>query len=211
MDPIFVCWNTPDDYYSGMAERLRISLNKFGLPNHIECRESAGTWSKCCHYKPVFIMDMLNKFPNRPLVFLDADAEIISYPELLHGIKTDLAFVENVHGQPIASMIYLRNYPGTVNFLRTWIKVNERFPNEPCADQENFGAVIKVYETEGKISSTRLPVPYNFEREITKPIADKIVIYQHLASRLGIAPDFQTIHSILAEKIGYHPAFGEAI
>jgi hypothetical protein len=206
--PLFVAFHTPDDFYSNMAERLRQSLVRFGLDHHIEQHENAGSWAKCCWHKAYFILGMLSRFYNRDIVYLDADAEMKAYPDRLFNLAADIAFVENEQRQPISSMVYFKNNDASRLFVCDWIKMNKKFPDFPCADQENFGSLVRVREMEG-MTVTYLPITYNFERNITRRIGEPVVIYQHIASRLGIVPDFETIHGILAQRIGYAPEFGE--
>ena len=207
LEPVFISWATMDAFYLSCADRLGRSLNAFGLESHIVFKENPGDWAACCHFKAKFIIEMLDTFPGRDPVWIDVDGEILAPPDFLNTIQTDLAFVENAHGEPIASMIFLRNNLRVRAFVERWIEENRLHPDNPCADQENFGAVVRKMEYAGKLSVTRLPPSYNFERGITAPISEPIVIYQHIASRLGVVPGFEAAHKMLTRYMGFEPEF----
>ncbi len=196
MKPLFVAWSTTDPYYSGHARRLKKSLDLFGLANWIVFKKSPGSWADCCFHKAHFILEALETW-DRDIVYIDADGEVMQYPELLESIETDLALVENAEGRGIASMIYFRNSERSRTFVREWIGRNEMFPNNPEADQENFGYLARAASN----LTTILPASYNFEIGITKLIHEPIVIRQHIASKLGIVPGFQSCHELLQTRL----------
>lgn len=79
--------NTP--YEAEINEKLRPSLEKFKLEYDIQGIEDLGSWQKNTGYKCQFIKTMLLKH-KKPVVFLDADAVILEYPELLFNIPTEV-------------------------------------------------------------------------------------------------------------------------
>ena len=68
--------------YESEVQFLRESLKKFSLTDeHIVGYENQGTWRKNCQYKALIIKSKLEEL-NSPVVWLDADAVLLSYPKL---------------------------------------------------------------------------------------------------------------------------------
>ena len=182
--PLCVAWATTDQFYLMQAERLARSLNLFGLESHVVFRKRPGDWRACCFFKSLFILEMLDTFPGQGVVYLDADAEVMAYPELLDNITTDLAFVENGNGYGIASMVYFKNNKKSRLFIAEWRRLNEEFPDNQAADQENFGVLARSWESDGKITVTHLPTSYCVEDGITRNPPEPVIM-QWIASRIG--------------------------
>ena len=188
--PIFISFHTPDDFYTWQAGRLIKSLNAFGLESHIVRKNRVGDWSQECFAKAPFILEMLGRFPEQDLVWIDADAEIKRYPELLDDIHTNIAFVENGNGCALASMIFFKNNEVSRSFIKDWILSNRMFPDNRAVDQENFSILAHDYEAAKDVTVTKLPSAYNFEDGISQPIQEPIVIIQWIAARIGRSAEF---------------------
>ncbi len=78
--------NTPYEYV--MRYYLLKSLIKWDLKTRIVGVEDLGTWQKNTGYKSTFIKKMLLKY-KEDICFIDADATIESYPELLFNIPIE--------------------------------------------------------------------------------------------------------------------------
>lgn len=85
----FYTKNTP--YEQVANEFLLPTVKKFNLDYYVEAIEDLGSWDANTSYKSVFLLECLNKF-KEPICFLDADAEIIKYPELLYNLPKDFDF-----------------------------------------------------------------------------------------------------------------------
>jgi len=81
--PIVISFFTKGTGYETEVENLRNSVMRYGLEHEIVGIASRGNWLENCSYKPRFIREMLLKHPGRNLLWLDADARIQKYPELL--------------------------------------------------------------------------------------------------------------------------------
>ena len=184
MKPLFISWNTPDEWYVSQALRLQESLIKFELEYDARCSENSGGWAGGCFFKAHFILLMLDEHPERNIVWLDADAQIVQYPALLDSIETDIAYVRNGNKEVVASMLYFKNNEASRSLIRDWIQANEMFPDNRAADQENLGRLIDALEQAGVITSTQLPASYCYEDGITQKKTVP-VIYQWIASRIG--------------------------
>jgi len=79
-----------EGYYEKVAEEhLLPTLETFKLDNHVEKVKNFGNWHFNTDYKSSYILKMMDKFPNTNLVWVDVDATIERYPELLHNIPEE--------------------------------------------------------------------------------------------------------------------------
>jgi len=83
---LFISYYTTGYYKEVMNKYLLPSLKKFNLPYHIEAIESKHNRTDNIQYKPKFILECLEKFPNKDLVWTDADSVINKYPKLFYEI-----------------------------------------------------------------------------------------------------------------------------
>jgi len=79
-----------DGYYKEIMEKYLLpSLDRFQLSYNLYYRPNKHNWFINGKYKTEVILNALKKFPNNDIVFLDADAKIIKYPELFETIPSD--------------------------------------------------------------------------------------------------------------------------
>jgi hypothetical protein len=118
----FATENTP--YELELSTHLLPSLEKLNIPHYIEIVENKGSWLKNVAEKPAVIYRALEKFPDKNIVVLDADSELLEYPKLfneipeeydlaLHILDWDTWYLNNSHIKEVLS--------GTM-----WIRNNER-------------------------------------------------------------------------------------
>lgn len=100
MDPLFVNFHTSDAGYTEEARGLVESLGAHGLDFDSVAVPPFESWVKTCSYKPAFVQAMRKKHAGRPLVWLDADARVLRYPDLLMTMPAETDFAAH----------WLRNY-----------------------------------------------------------------------------------------------------
>jgi hypothetical protein len=181
--PIIVSFYTDDEIYLPAAERLRISLEKFNLTYEIVCCPKKGNWNANCLYKTEFIHTMLQHYYPLELIWMDADSEVLKYPELLGRIESDIAAVINKQGV-FASLIYFRNNYEVKKLIEAWIQANKNNPNEFTGDQINLERVLKDPEYKDTVTFQELPWEYSYIPDVMGGIDDPVII-QHQASRQG--------------------------
>ena len=76
--------NTP--YEKVANEYLIPSLYKLNLEGHIQGVADLGSWSLNTSYKPTFLKEMLNQFPDRNIVYIDCDAIVHGYLDLFENV-----------------------------------------------------------------------------------------------------------------------------
>lgn len=140
--PIFVCLYTTDNGYEKHAERLIKSLDKFKLSYYIEGHKTYNRkWDEITKYKPFVLLKVMNKYPERAVVWLDADSIMEKMPTHFVNIKSDFA-VHYVNGRVLDSaVVYFKNTDISRNILVDWIKENDKYPVK--FDQVNLAVVIK--------------------------------------------------------------------
>lgn len=85
-----ISFYTSDNEYADFAERLKLSLEKFGVEYELEAVKSFGSWELNCAYKARFIKKQWIA-SDVPVVWLDADATVETDPILFGQIDADFA------------------------------------------------------------------------------------------------------------------------
>ena len=92
MIPIFTAFFTRGTLYEQEVARLRKSLDLLELPHDIRGIESLGDWVANTRHTPQHVLNVMDDYPDRPIVQLDADAVVWRRPELFErGMDCDIA------------------------------------------------------------------------------------------------------------------------
>lgn len=124
-DSFIVCCFYTDSYRSH-ALNLKESLDKFNLNYYFKEVEDAGYWEANTRIKPHFILECLKKFPNKNILYLDADALVKKPLDYFNTIDADVAFYKT-KGLPgmshdyLASTMFFSNTANTINLVEQWI------------------------------------------------------------------------------------------
>lgn len=114
--------------YEIEIETLKASVLKFGLVATIYGYVNKGTWEGNCAQKAIIIRDCLRE-RMEPVVWLDADAEVLGYPALFNTITEDMA-VCRYKGELLSGTLYFKPVPAVFDLLDRWIAANEASPGE---------------------------------------------------------------------------------
>jgi hypothetical protein len=164
------------DYYKRCVTRLIRSCIKFDLSHLVLPLEQQGGWDAGCATKIVVIQQLLKQL-NRPLLWLDADAEIIAYPKMFETIDCEMALA-SVTGHWLTGTLYFR--PSALPFIETW-------KQRTGADVDEV-ALVKLYTSLPSSYRPRmimLPDSYNVAIHTTSNLND-VVIGHHM--RPDVAP-----------------------
>ena len=124
-DSFIVCCFYTDSYRSH-ALNLKQSLDEFNLNYYFKEVEDAGYWEANTRIKPHFILECLKKFPNKNILYLDADALVKKPLGYFNNITADVAFYET-KGLPgmshdyLASTMFFSNTANTMVLVEQWI------------------------------------------------------------------------------------------
>ena len=210
-DWIFVGYYTPDKNYPMLAYRMQKSVLAQGFECVIEERPSAicsqpppMPWVLNCAQCAEFCLDMFEKYPGKNIFYLDADADMIRFPELL--ISPDLPefdvaapIVPKTTGvrELISNSLIFRRTKGAKKVLKAWKKEQEKRVKYMLAGHysEPYGAawdqkvLQDVLKDKPEISFFPLPWEYakiapKMGREIMDGVdPEKVVIAQKQVSR----------------------------
>ncbi|WP_350557861.1 putative nucleotide-diphospho-sugar transferase [Psychrobacter sp. CAL346-MNA-CIBAN-0220] len=121
---IICCFYT--DSYRNHALSLRQSLDDFGLSYYLKEVDDAGYWEANTRIKPHFILECLQQFPDKNVLYLDADALVKKPLDYFNNINADVAFYKT-KGMPgmshdyLASTMFFNNTANTVSLVEQWI------------------------------------------------------------------------------------------
>jgi len=150
---IIVGYYTENTPYEAEARKTIDSCKKLNLNYHIEGIRNLGSWQANTRYKATFMLDMLNKFPDKTLLYIDCDAVINEVPILFNkNYNTDIAVrwqdFRWRKNECLSGTIYMENNDINRKLCKTWININNRDAiKTKVYEQWNLGkAIIKMRE-----------------------------------------------------------------
>ena len=88
--PIFISYFTKDTIYQEAVNKYLIpSLDKLKLEYKIYDIETLGDWRSNAIQKPIILQRALNDFPDKNIIWQDADSEVLQNPDLLFNIPKE--------------------------------------------------------------------------------------------------------------------------
>ncbi len=106
---------------------LKASLEALGINHYLKRYARARTWEATTRLKPVFVDHALDKFPDKDVLYLDADAVVRRPLEFFDGVSSDISILFH-HIQAggtnylrvSAGTVFVRNTVGGRKFARLW-------------------------------------------------------------------------------------------
>ena len=148
--PLFCSFYTNQKYEALCHEILVPSLLRFGLDFSVEERPDLGSWEKNVRQKAPYLSHMLLEHPDRPIVWVDADAEIVALPKLLLSMPADVDMAAHVwthrwDGVPElwSSVLFLRRPARPV--MLAWSDENEKEGLREGWSDPNLQAVLERF------------------------------------------------------------------
>lgn len=141
---IICCFYT--NSYRSHALNLKQSLNEFNLNYYFKEVEDAGYWEANTRIKPHFILECLKKFPNKNVLYLDADAIVKKPLDYFNHITADVAFYKT-KGMPgmshdyLASTMFFSNTDNTIALVEQWI-AEQVDGKQTQVDQDSLDAAM---------------------------------------------------------------------
>jgi hypothetical protein len=162
------------DYYKRCVTRLVRSCIKFDLSHLVLPLEQQGGWDAGCATKIVVIQQLLRQL-NRPLLWLDADAEIFAYPSIFETVNCEMALA-SVTGHWLTGTLYFK--PSALPFIELWKQHTGKDVDEV--------ALFKLYNSShNRPRLTMLPDSYNTAIHASSDMRN-VVIGHHM--RPDVAP-----------------------
>jgi len=153
MHYIICAYYTRNTLYEEKAKTLVASLNKFKIPYDVRAIENLGDWYKNTGYKPTFLKQMLEKHPDKSVVYVDCDAEFLRYPKLFDNWST-LTYIDvgvyvfdrscyrkSAHGfEVLSGTIFLKNNTKVKEIVERWEQECKEHPR--VWDQRSLEKVL---------------------------------------------------------------------
>lgn len=178
---IVCCFYTAS--YQEHAMRLKSSLDQFKISYYFSEVEDAGYWEANTRLKPHFVLDCLNKFPDKDILYLDADAVVKKPIDYFNRVTSDVAFYKT-KGMPgmshdyLASTMFFRNTEPTKALVKQWI-AEQVDGKETQVDQDSLDAAMIKFDNKITVE----PLPAGYIKIFDKDYEGEIYIEQYQASR----------------------------
>lgn len=134
--------------YFNDAMKMYESAHHHGIASEAMPFKTFGTWRANANYKGNLVLSALKRHPLINIVWIDADAIILKYPELFDDMEYDIAvyFAEWPlgSGQKKCSngTIFFKNTPEVRAFVEEWAKWSMNHPTE--SQQDMFGKMLRA-------------------------------------------------------------------
>lgn len=173
LQPLYIAFHTGGDY-ERHAQELIETLDRFGLRHTVWQLPDAGSWTRCCALKSLFVKQSMELYPGSPLVYLDADARVRRKPQLFDRIAPDVDFgCHYLDGHELLSgTLYFGGTIGAAEIVNQWHR--RCTINPDIWDQQHLQAVVQ----EGRFNVLNLPEEYC--RIFDRPTPANDVVIEHL-------------------------------
>ena len=192
--PMIVAFYTKGSGYDEEARILEKSLIRYGLEYYIEELEGAGSWQENVHLKPGFVARCMKRFPERDILYLDADSIVRSYPGLLDRLtgRGDVGVcVINwaKYGKPEwkaqldGAVLYFKNCPRVRDLVGSWEAQDARLMGEG-AEMSDQAALQGILEASRDIKTFYLPDNYCQIFDMMKGAGEPVIEQMQASRRL---------------------------
>lgn len=170
--PLYTSFYTED--YATYADNLVRSFDRFGLEHYVRAAPDLGSWQRNCQYKPRWLWDVMTRNLGRPVVWVDADAEVLHFPGLFDKLDCDFAAVlyerkDTKRAEVLSGTVYLGGTTPAFRLVDKWIEmcsVNPGHWDQRCLE-------MAVNETD-PLRKEWLPVEYAFIFDTFRSVFPKV-------------------------------------
>jgi len=169
--PFIICsYYTLETPYQDISHKYLIpSIEKLQLKSDVRGIENKGSWQLNTSYKPQFIKEMLEKH-NENIVWIDVDAEVLSYPYLFEEIPEEYNFAAhmlnrndwyNIKLEPhderelLTGTLFIRNNQNAKTIINIW---TEECKQNKAWEQKVLQKIFEQYN----IKICELPIGYSY-------------------------------------------------
>jgi hypothetical protein len=160
------------DKYCLEIDKLKESLTNLNIEHYVKHYESRGYWEANTRIKPEFLLECLNKFNNKSVVYIDADAIVRKPLDLFNEIHEDIGVycsnaADNFSHNYLTGTIFLKNNIKIKRFISDWINLQDGMVIG--VDQDSFEQALKknTYITIYKLPQSYVKI---FDNVDTNPI-----------------------------------------
>lgn len=218
MNWIIISFYTIGTGYEQEVKKLEASLVRFSLPYQFFSYTPTGTWRGNLNYKSETILKAFDLFPDKDIVFLDADAIVRKHPALFDELSVQHEYDVAAHffkyrpesGDPdelLSGTLWIQNGEGGRKLIKRWHEIGLNHPeirHQKClklAIQRLQGEheVIRVY---------RLPFEYtcifDYPRHGKEAVIEHFQASRKLRRQVGfgvsLIPGRRNIHKPLMTR-----------
>ena len=167
MNKIVSFYTKDTGYEEEVHEKLIPSLKRFGLDYSIEGLESAGSWVENCSLKSGYIRRKMNEFPDKNIIWIDADAVINSFPGLFMNIDEDISarYRKGDYARLMSGTVFIKNNEKARTTVDIWVNIQKK--DRRMWDQKCLEKAIEKCKHDIDLRVLDLPVRYCrvFDRE----------------------------------------------
>lgn len=178
--PLVIAYYTEGTGYAQEADKLRLSMLPLGLEHQIEAVPNLGSWQRNTQFKARFILDMMDRFPGRPLLYVDADATFERYPAALCALDADIAVHHRGGKELLSGTIYLSGSIASQRIVERWVAMNDQCPN--LWDQINLERTL--HSAPGIAKVEELPADYCAIFDLMPEATDPVIKHWQASRRL---------------------------
>ena len=163
---------------------LKKSLEELGINHYFKRYERAATWEATTRIKPVFVNHCIEKFADKDVLYLDADAVVRRPLTFFEGQQSDISIL--FHPTKVGNTPYLRIAAGTVfiknseggrKFARLW-KDAEKYAKPLTLDED------MIYMAFGEMAGVSIAVlPPSYSKIFDKPGVEPVI--EHFQASRG--------------------------
>jgi len=149
--------------YEKEVKKLEGSLAALGIPYHLFPCEPRGSWRANLNYKSEIILKAFDLFPDKDIVFIDADGIVRRHPALFDKLSADRTHDVAAHFHPyqqglrggslLSGTLWFANSDIGRRLVKTWHRIGVEHPDvrhQHClrlaiTEMEKAGAPARVY------------------------------------------------------------------
>jgi hypothetical protein len=178
--PLYVAYYT--HAYAGEADELVDTLKAFDLPYEVRHVQDRGQWVLNCGLKPWFIAEMRRQYPNRPLVYLDADARVRQRPSLFDVLSDIDLGVHYRRAELLSGTLYIGATEAATDLVDRWAKECRAHPSQ--WDQR---VLQRLVDDDDELDVYSLPASYVriLDADDMGPIDDAVIWHGQASRRLS--------------------------
>jgi hypothetical protein len=186
--PLIVSYYTNETYAEKAMDLIR-SVRLLRLDYEIEKVNGIGTWEAAVLYKPEFIRKKLKEHHGRDIVWIDADAKVLTYPAFLMVEKPmfDISYyhMDVLREVIFGGTVFYRNCNAVASLVDEWEAETKKNPK--TLDENSLAKVLKARKD---IIFKTLPPEYCWVERWMRPrhLAVVPVIEQYAISRPNLVP-----------------------
>lgn len=184
--PVFVSHFTRQTPYAKIVKNLIGTLDHWQLDYDVEGTALLGTWRHNSNYCATQVKQMMCKYAPRPILRLDADAQVEAYPDLFErkGFHPDLGAVIwrdsklRPGGELMGGTLYFGNTDGSHRLVDLWL---ERVLARPNARNPDM-LLQALRRLKGQVNFTEMPLSYCRIFDFPNMGPEKVIVH-YQASR----------------------------